>query len=310
MVYQVANREEKRMVVHPQRMSQFRKPGNVYVITCTDEFDGDHSKGCRRGFYSLFIQALQGIFLAQRMSMPYYIDFGNRPYRYVNVHEGDSNFWNNYFIQPHPKPDAELSVINYPNEVYPICIWARSYFETIHDEVVKKLIWRPEVFSYLNRETEIFRKHHVLGVHIRKTDHFNEIAPVALKTYLKKIDQQMNRFDKLFLATDDRDVLQLLQARYGDKLFYHQAHRSEGSTAVHSRDDIDNRHRLGLEALLEGYSLSLCKRAILSPSNLSFAACLFNPQLPHTLLESRPAWRKRMKSLVLYQLDQWNVRKW
>jgi hypothetical protein len=298
------------MIVHHQRMSTFKKPGNVYVITCTDEFICNHINGCGRGFYSLFIQALQGTFLAQRMSMPYYIDFGNRHYRYSDALKGEPNFWDNYFIQPQSKPDSAVSIDNYPHEVFPICIWDRSYFKAIHTEVVSRLAWKPEVLAYLNRETEILKQHNILGVHIRKTDHFNETVPVPLDLYFKKIDQQINRFDKLFIATDDHNVLQILQNRYGSKLIYHQVHRSEGTTAIHSRIDIDNRYQLGLDALLDGYSLSLCKKAILSPSNLSYAACLFNPRLSYELMESRQAWQKRMKSLILYNLDRWNVRKW
>lgn len=297
------------MIVHPDRMSTFNKPGNVYVITCTDEFVCNHTSGCGRGFYSLFIQALQGIFLSQKMTMPYYVDFGNRQYRYSNA-QVDPNFWNDYFVQSLSKPAAANSIVNRPHEVFPICIWARSYFKAIHDEVLSQLIWKPEVFLHLHRETEIFKQHNVLGVHIRKTDHFTETVPAAVESYLKKIDQQIKHFDKLFVATDDLHVLQLLQTRYHDKLIFHQAHRSEGSTAVHSRSDFTNRYQLGLEALLDGYSLSLCKLAILSPSNLSYGACLFNPQLSYVLVESRQAWQKRMKSLVLYYLDRWNIRKW
>lgn len=310
MVYQVANKQKKRMVVHPERMSIFQKPGNVYVVTCTDEFVCDHTDGCGRGFYSLFIQALHGMFLSQRMNMPYYIDFGDKRYQYFDAKTGERNFWNNYFIQPHSKPNSAVSVINYPHEVFPICVWARSYFQTIHAEVVSRLVWKPEVLSYVHRATEIFKQGNILGVHIRKTDHYSETTPAALELYFKKIDQYINRFDKLFVATDDLRVLQVCQDRYGNKLMYHDVHRSEGSIAVHSRNDFVNRYQLGLEALLDGYSLSLCKLAILSPSNLSFAACLFNPRLPYVLVESRQAWQKRIKSFFLYQLDQWGIRKW
>jgi hypothetical protein len=166
------------------------------------------------------------------------------------------------------------------------------------------------VLSYLHRETEIFKQQNILGVHIRKTDHFTETVPVALDLYFKKIDRYIHRFDKLFIATDDLQVLSLCRVRYGNKLIYHDVHRSEGSIAIHSRNDFGNRYQLGLEALLDGYSLSLCKLAILSPSNLSFAACLFNPRLSYVLVESRQAWQKRMKSFFLYQLDQWGIRKW
>src|SRR2546421_9385022 len=109
------------MVVHPERMSTFKKPGNVYVITCTDEFPCDHATGtgCGRGFYSLFVQALQGMFLSQRMNMPYYVDFGNRPYQYSNTRTSDPNFWNNYFIQSQSKPSSDVCIHNFPEEVFP-----------------------------------------------------------------------------------------------------------------------------------------------------------------------------------------------
>jgi len=299
------------MILHPQRMSTLKKPESIYVITCTGDLCSCKIIGeCYRGFYSLFIQAMQGIYFSEKMNMPYYVNFGDKAYCYSDKQMSDANFWNYYFIQPQTKPDATVSVLNFPQEVYPIRIWAKSYFKEIYNEVIHKLVWQPEVHSYLQSQTEFFKKYKVLGVHIRKTDHSNEIVPVGLEYYFKKIDRQVKHYDKLFVATDDRQVIQLCQTRYPEKLFYLQVQRSEGPNAIHGNSSFDNHYQLGLDALLDSYSLSLCKKSILSPSNLSYAACLFNPQLKYELMESGQARKQRLKTLLVYYLDRWNVRKW
>jgi hypothetical protein len=311
-MYKVSGKEGKRTIIHPQRMAELKREDGTYVITChEDSFSCiSHKDGCHRGFFSLFLQALNGIYFAEKLNLPYYVDYGNLIYRYSDERKSDINFWNYYFTQLQSPPDPTHRIINYSTEVYPLRIWASVYIKEIHRVAINKLLWKDDVLLYLKSKTESFKGLNVLGAHIRKTDHFNELTPAPVKAYVQHIDRIIKQYDKLFVATDDEEVLSQFKIKYSDKLIYHNVHRSKGTLAIHSRTDISDRYALGLEALLECYSLSLCKKVILSPSNLSYVACLLNPQLNYTLVESRQAKWKRFKILFLYYLDRWSIRKW
>ena len=184
-------------------------------------------------------------------------------------------------MQKEPSADSTL-IINEAFEVYPIRIWEKSFIEKIHHKVITKLQWREDVWQFVLKNTAEIRNHAVLGIHIRKTDHSNELKPSPLEDYFTQIDRLLPSYTKLFVATDYKDVLETMRQKYLDKIIFHVAHRSRGTVAVHTMHNLLDRYQLGLEALLDCYSLSLCKKTIRSPSNLSYEACLFK-----TMTEAR-----------------------
>ena len=303
----------KRSLIAPHRLKELHKRDGVYVISCgTDDCPcGRVDPGCERGFFSLFIQVVYGIAFAEKNKLPYHVNFGNCEYRYSDPTQGSINFWNYYFLQPLPGiPEKSQLVFNLFNEVYPLRIWNHRHFIEMHQQVVSQLQFSNEVDKVLKKYAERIKGQNVLGVQIRGTDHSEEVVPVSLKRILKKIDLKINTHDKLFVSTDDERVLLLLKNRYGSKLIYNEVVRSGSEIAVHSDRTIKDRYRLGLEVLADCYCLSLCRNAILLHSNISYAALLFNPYLPYTLLERAEERRKRLKTLILFYLDKFGIRKW
>lgn len=307
----IFNQKGKRNVVHPQRLNYLQTPNTVYSISCEVSNFGclTHEHGCGRGFFSLFIQAVNGIYFEQHTNLLWHVNFGNTAYFYSDAGFESQNFWNYYFLQKEPSADSTL-IINEAFEVYPIRIWEKSFIEKIHHKVITKLQWREDVWQFVLKNTAEIRNHAVLGIHIRKTDHSNELKPSPLEDYFTQIDRLLPSYTKLFVATDYKDVLETMRQKYLDKIIFHVAHRSRGTVAVHTMHNLLDRYQLGLEALLDCYSLSLCKKTIRSHSNLSYEACLFNPTMPYILIESREAWWKRWKTLLVFYLDKWNIRKW
>lgn len=285
----------------------------MYTVVCEVEGcscnEGD--KICERGFFSLFIQAVYGIRFASKIGVPYYIDFGSRKYLYSDPDKEDQNFWNYYFHQPLSRISKESKAVpNLNIETYPLRIWDRSHFLQLNKEVVSRLQFKENVLKVLEEKKRTFKRYKVLGVQIRCTDHAVEILPVRLKEILKEIEKKIDRYDKLFVATDDSKVIFLLQKRFGSKLIFNEATRSGNEVAVHMNRETRNRYKLGLEVLVDCYCLSLCKHAILLQSNISYAALLFNPLLSFTLLERAKVRRKRLKTLFLFYLNKFGIRKW
>lgn len=284
------------------------RQGGIYTICC---FVADcpcerKSSPCPRGFFSLFIQAVYGIELAKRYGVPYYVDFGNHKYLYTDPTKNEQNFWNYYLEQT----DTGLAYSNKTKfvrnslyEVYPFRIWNRRHLLKMHRSVVSELHFSETLEKHFTEKRLFYRSHKVLGVQIRRTDHGQEIEQVDLNVFLKLIDRKLDKFDYLFVATDDNKVIELLSQRYTSKLIYNNAARSNNDEAVHSNLSIANRYELGLEALIDCYCLSLCRHSILIQSNISYAALLFNPKLSYNLLE-KAGFMLKLKRKVRFYLDE------
>lgn len=304
----------KRSIIAAERLRQLKADGVIYEISCAISGCpcGMPENGCGRGFFSLFIQAVYGIKFAGHLQIPYTVNFGNSSYPYSDPDNmGSNNFWNYYFQQPIPDAGGEGSIVsNLFIEVYPLRIWSKAFFRNIHRSVIQKLKYQPEVKAILDDTKKRFEGYHVLGVHFRGTDHPGEIPPVGLEKYLAEVDRRIKHVDKLFLATDEQYIVDLFSDKYGDKLIINEVVRSMSHEAVHANLQISDRYQLGVDALVDCYSLSLCTSAILTHSNLSYAALFFNPELKYKLMERWQPKVKRFKTLILYYLDKWGIRKW
>jgi hypothetical protein len=305
--------KNKRSIISPERKFLLSKPNAVYIITCYDAeyFCTTHEQGCWRGFFSLYLQVVHGIAFAKKNGLTYQVNFGNLIYRYSDERKfkGDRNFWNYYFEQPSIHEGSE-KILNVRHENYPLCVWNRSFVRQLNKEAVSQIKLKGEIKLAVDTLQFAFKDINVLGVHIRKTDHFNEVKPAPVATYYKSVEKRIKNYDKLFVATDDESILQLFRERYADKIIFNSFARTTGQVPLHGNMGFEDRYQLGLEALLDCHTLSACKFAILSPSNLSYAALLINPELKYTIIESWSACLKRWKTNIAFLLDRWNIRKW
>jgi hypothetical protein len=283
---------------------------DIYVICCGVEGCTCERKDnrCERGFFSLFIQSIYGIDFAARHNIPYHVGFSNLTYCY-SENESD-NIWNYYFEQPVPFiPTHYTSTINLFHENYPLLIWDRSHLREMNQHV-RQLKFHDSVLARISQAKASVIQGKTLGVHVRRTDHSAEIPPVPLKRYFRVIDKLVSEYDTLFLATDDANVVQAFRSRYGDKLRVNDVIRSDGALPLHRDRRIQTRRELGREVLTDCLCLAACDKLILTFSNVSYAALMFNPDVPYVLLEQpRTTWR-RYKTLIVYFLNKWGIRKW
>ena len=120
----------------------------------------------------------------------------------------------------------------------------------------------------------------VLGVHMRGTDfkkaYRNHPIYVEPAEYYPYIDEALsqNEFKKIFLATDDREILKEFLAHYGeDKVVYAaDTFRGEGDLGIHRAAEFDDRlspYREGLNALCDMVGLASCGGFISGVSNVA-----------------------------------------
>ena len=283
----------------------------VYTVRCNGTHcDCSHfGIDCRRGFFSLWLQAIYGIYFAKNLGTNSYVDFGDKPYLYSDParYNGALNFWN-YYYQQGNKPEGR-TIPNDHVENYPLRIWKRNHFKKVHRAVVKDLKLGEDTRAYINKLLSEFKQFRTLGVHIRGTDHPDEVPKVPIDRYRKILKAHIKSYHKVFIATDEKPVLESLIDEYGDRIICQKAIRSESEQAVHTDLSIPDRYRLGLEVLADCYALANCDKAILVHSNVSYGSLLLNPDLKYTLLETRESLGRRWKTGLLYSLDRWGIRR-
>ncbi|TDI67066.1 MAG: hypothetical protein E2O88_08360 [Bacteroidetes bacterium] len=305
--------KDKRNQQSTARLKVLKQPGVVYTVRCPGTHcDCAHfGVDCRRGFFSLWIQAIYGRHFANKLGISSYIDFGDKPYLYSDPakYDGDLNFWNYYYLQDVDQHQGRTVPNNYI-ENYPLRIWKRSHFKKVHRSAVEDLVLKDHVQTYVGYLSERCSKYRTLGVHIRSTDHPVEVETIPLERYFKILDKNSKKYEKFFISTDNSKALTLMIKEFGeDRIIFQEAVRSENQEAIHTNMLHPNRYLLGLQVLADCYALSVCQAAVLVHSNVSYGALLLNPKMRYTLLESPKARRNRLKTGALYTLDRWGIRK-
>ena len=125
----------------------------------------------------------------------------------------------------------------------------------------------------------------ILGVHARGTDFnvgFRDHPIVNLpEEFLRKTKEVFinGKYDKVFLATDDVNILRLFEKELGESLlFYKDVFRSDDHRGAHTiqSDQPLHYYRLGLEVLRDVYTLAGCDALVCGLSQVSFAARYVN----------------------------------
>jgi hypothetical protein len=252
---------------------------------------------CYKGFFALFLQALYGIKYAVSNNLPAYIDFGSINYLYsYNDKNVDKNFWNYFFEQP---SSLTLDDINnseiikskiedlypFPAFPFPEFTYSNEYRKNLNSILNKNIKFKEKVKTNIDNISKEFKGKKIIGLHIRRTDHYREYPSVPLSEYKKILIEEKNNFEQFFISTDDQRVIKYFQAEFGvNKVLFSNAFRSENEIPVHKNQEITNKYKLGLDAILDCYSLSVCKKIIITNSCFSYAALVFNPDIDFILL--------------------------
>ncbi|MEM9833328.1 MAG: hypothetical protein AAF944_22035 [Bacteroidota bacterium] len=297
---------KKKMLLTARRLTELKQPGAQYVIRCPGRNRSvEGHRICDTGFFSHYLRALFGIRLAVRYRVPYSVDYGHVPHVYSDTETfpQEPNFWN-YYFQPSGVVSSSpvKEIISRAYETHPVRIWKHGFIMEMNQLAQQHLFFRPEVEKEVMSRQGEFAQEQVLGVHIRRTDHWEEIEPISLNAFKQAIRRNLRYCSKVFIATDDQLTLDEIREEFGERVLFNEVHRSHNYEAVHAFPSSEG-FQLGLEALTDAYSLSFCSKLILVHSNLSYAARILNPTAPYLLLETRKHALSRWKTLGAYYLD-------
>ena len=250
-----------------------------------------------RGFFGVYLEAIRCIDYAVSNELPFYVDLSesNSLYTDAGRFNGNTNVWDYYYEQPKPlSASVVYSVSKYEGNIDKI--WKRSHFQRVYERAVRRLKYTNELEEILGKRKRDFPSS-VIGVHIRKTDHGTEVPAIAFASYIelltKKIAQENYRH--IFLATDDITVLQGIEELFpGIKVITNNVTRSGDGTPVHKNENLANKYELGVEAILDAYTLSLCDETILTNSNLSYCSLYMNPVMKYSLLDGFETGKLKM----------------
>lgn len=154
-------------------------------------------------------------------------------------------------------------------------------------EIYKKYIrLNKSTQEYIDKNINcIMHNGKILGVHARGTDFnvgFRDHPIVSSpEEFLRKTKEVFinGKYDKIFLATDDVNILRLFKKELGESLlFYKDVFRSDDYRGAHKIQSNQPLHyyRLGLEVLRDIYTLANCDTLVCGLSQVSFAARYVN----------------------------------
>lgn len=248
------------------------------------------------GFFADHNRLLGFLYFADKLGMKSVVEYPP-DYCYAEKHpvNGTMNPFEYYFKQP-----AEISL----EELYKCKVVVRSRKENINyaisinedtngysrndkyieemGRITKKYLkLRDEVQRLISESMDkiLPSEDKVLGVHFRGTDfkkNYNgHPVNLSIEDYIVKINEVIEKYDKIFLATDDLSVLTKMKELYGKKVvWYCDVIRSDGQeTVMNSVSSRKNHHyMLGLEVLRDMLTLSRCEGLIAGLSQVSIAA--------------------------------------
>lgn len=245
------------------------------------------------GFFANFIFVLSDIWYAESMGMcPVIVWSKDCPYYEEKGVEGQYNVWEYYFLQYQNLNAEDLNsafrVATIAKDVRRLAFGIENGYKVTHG-FINEMARVMNKYIKLNKKTELYISQKVsdlgitgkkvLGVHIRMggmLGNYNEhpIVP-TLEDYIEAIRDISEKYDYIFLATDDNRALKRIQDEFGDcVLYYDFITRVDGEYStycIHSKEEQHN-YRCGLDALLDMYTLAECNGLVAGMSQLSLAS--------------------------------------
>jgi hypothetical protein len=240
------------------------------------------SKASQKGFFACFLDTMRHIRHCEVFKKECYIHWGQESLYYDN--ENGENVWEYYFENINTFNNNQIGYLSDYIELF-------EYDDLDFKQSMNYLIntyvkIKPFVLEIIDNLIKI--DENVLGLHIRKTDkntpHFHGESEIALpldnEIYFKHIDDNLKYFDKIFLASDDIETINIFIEKYGDKIIYNKdCFRSSGNISIHAHHKDISGFKKGLDVLIDCLCLSRCKYLIKSTSNVSSTAQFFNLNL-------------------------------
>ena len=251
------------------------------------------------GFFATIRWALDGLYFCDYYSLKAVIKFADNSLYKDSEYDNKRNPFDYYYKQP-----FEFSTPNLYNPGTIIKLSKNNYkfaeeinkgmnYE-ITEEYINNMALIMKKYLKFNDETEkkisdeiIKRKisNTTLGVHIRGTDYKKNYKDhpiyINVEYYYNYIDEALRKFkfDKIFVATDDQEILKKIIEHYGEDMIIYSKDtlRGNGSIGVHVNKTNRKYHRylLGLEVIFDMCSLASCGGIITGMSQVGLITRIY-----------------------------------
>lgn len=236
-----------------------------------------------QGFFSCFNLITCGIKkLTDSGIKDFYIQWNNKLYQ-----DDNDNLFDKYFWQQNLKPTFLFVKYNAFDIQYDPII-SKNFKDLKETKLVECLVKNKYFETHLikNIYSKCFKSLNCLGVHIRKTDHKHHGKILEDEIYIKKIDENLNQYSSIFLATDDKCVAIKLKKRYGSLINLNEnICRVSGDVGIHN-SKFKNKEKLVIDVLTDAISLSCCDKILITQSNISHYVKMIKPNLEYEYLDN------------------------
>jgi hypothetical protein len=242
----------------------------------------------RRGFFSLITQAISNLYDLSPVYSKFYFDFSSN----VLFRDGrEQNFFNNYFEQ-------DKALLNAPAKKY--VDWTIEWFlrrDAWHNiegayraNVSRVLHQHLKIKSGILEKVEAiwgekFQGRRILGLHKRGTDHGMHGQLLDMDFYFSAVDQEIDRYDCLYLATDEEETLAAFRKRYKNVICLEDAYRSTDGKCVH-QNHFENNYKKGEDVLIEALLLARLNFLLRTQSNVTLFSILYNKDVPYKRIDT------------------------
>lgn len=251
------------------------------------------------GFCAILREVIEGCLVADELGFYPVVSMSEESlYAEKKGFLGKDNPWECYFEQPvgidmntynqgfrttsMSRDDLAMLAERYKSDGYRL---SKEYFEDTGKIWRKYIRVRKELELELQSKIdEIFGEgSRILGVQARGTDfnkgYYNHPKPILPEDYFEQIDSVIDKYDYIFLATEDNNNLEKFIGKYGNKLIYHK-HVLRSSTLdnpVLVRNDSyiqreNPKYCMGKDVMIDMMSLSQCAGIITGMSQVSICA--------------------------------------
>lgn len=264
------------------------------------------------GFNAMLREILEGILVSEELGfIPIVVMSKKCLYAEERKFKNTDNPFEYYFYQP-----GGLTIEDY-NEAFRVCEMLRddlvmidSRYKNDGYRVTKQYIYDMAIVwkKYINfREdfkieinteiNELFKNKKLLGIHARGTDFnaklYGHPIPIVPSDYFKEINKIIDKYDGIFLATDDENNLKAFIKEYGDKVFYHRSvlrSATINNPLLENRDgkDVKREHSnymLGKDILLDLVSLCKCYGLITGLSQVAVCSRIYKQSLNESFVD-------------------------
>lgn len=262
--------------------------GKKYVIGCW-----------QAGFFSSFCQIVNHLVACEKHKRTPVVYWDQNSFFYQrNGYNGSYNAWEYYF-----EPVSPLSYT--PGDKIHADYFARSKFFIpwapiqacyspklrvfVHQIIQRYIRIKPVILAKINAfKQEKMQGITTIGIHLRGTDKRKEVQqtnPLGILNHANYIANCVGQNCQFFIATDEEKLLELARQTLNRPVICYNSIRSTTGQAVHINGN-DNKALLGEQVLIEAKLLSECEYLLHTLSNVSMAACYFNPQVKSIAFDS------------------------